>query len=708
MRSRASVTLLVAAVVAVPAFAVAGSRSAPPGRAPVPPPVIGDMPADPTNATTARFTFSASRGLRFDCRLDDGATLPCRSPVAYANLAEGDHRFSVTATRGPHRLGATTVYRWEIDTTAPPRPTFTARPSELTARRDAAFSFTSAEPDVDFACALDDAPPAACASPYRLAPADGTHSFTVLTRDRAGNGGPPAVLTWSVDATAPPAPVLEQAPEETTTATSARFAFSPPPAGARQSCQLDGGAAQPCSSPVDYADLDAGPHSFTVTARDAAGNRSVVSHEWTVAVHPDATTGPVLETGQVSATVQGTVVPRGPGAEYFFEYGRDLSYGDRTTAARATGEKTVQATLTGLAPATEYHYRFVATTCGGCPQGTRHGADRTLTTERVRTYQNPVFGGRPDPMGARPSADYYVYATGDFFPIARSNDLVHWTPAGTALTHRPAWVPQTGQWNPWAPSVIERDGPCPGTSSTSCWVMFYTGLNETLEPDVNCLGVAVATGPEGPFTDTGILDTQPASTDSADRPIGCGDEIGHSNIDPAPFVDPSTGRAYLYLSTGRNADHDWQRTLSVIPLSGDLLHAAGARQPLFTMTEPWERDVVEGPWMVHRDARYYLLYSGAGFADASYAMGYAVALSPTGPFVKPDGNPILSSTADVIGPGGGSVVVGPHGGDWLIYHGRAVLGGARTLRIDPLVWADALDPPGLTIRGPTTSPQPVP
>jgi beta-xylosidase len=311
-------------------------------------------------------------------------------------------------------------------------------------------------------------------------------------------------------------------------------------------------------------------------------------------------------------------------------------------------------------------------------------------------------------MGARTGADYYLYATGDFFPIARSDDLVHWTPAGSALTRRPVWVPQTGQWNPWAPSVIERDGPCPCTDSASCWIMFYTGLNETLDPDVNCIGVAVATTSAGPFHDTGILDTQPPSTDSSGRPIGCGDNAGHSNIDPAPFVDPVTGKGYLYLSTGRDASHEWRRTVSVIALSDDLLHAAGDRQPLFTMTEPWERDVVEGPWMVRHGDGYYLLYSGAGFLDASYAMGYALAPSPTGPFVKPAGNPILSSTSEVIGPGGGSAVVGPHGGDWLIYHARAVPGGARTLRIDPLVWYDALDPAGLTVRGPTTSPQPLP
>jgi hypothetical protein len=35
----------------------------------------------------------------------------------------------------------------------------------------------------------------------------------------------------------------------------------------------------------------------------------------------------------------------------------------------------------------------------------------------------------------------------------------------------------------------------------------------------------------------------------------------------------------------------------------------------------------------------------------------------------------------------------------------AAPGGARTVRIDPLVWDDSADPPTLTVRGPTTTRQ---
>jgi beta-xylosidase len=191
-------------------------------------------------------------------------------------------------------------------------------------------------------------------------------------------------------------------------------------------------------------------------------------------------------------------------------------------------------------------------------------------------------------------------------------------------------------------------------------------------------------------------------------PIGCGDSAGYSNIDAAPLRDPVSGKVYLYLSTGHDATGAWHRTLSVIPLSADLIHASGNRIALFAATQGWEQGIVENPWMqVHRST-YYLFYSGGNWTDASYAMGYARSSSPTGPFYKRSTNPILKSTADVIGPGGGSTTLGPHGGDWMLYHGRAYAGGPRTLRIDPVVWKDTVTPSTATVRGPTTSPQPAP
>jgi Glycosyl hydrolases family 43/CARDB len=678
----------------------------------MPPPVIGARPDDPTAATEAQFSFSHRwRGVRFTCRFDDGAPEACTSPVAFTGLAEGDHRFSVTAWRGARRLGATTVYRWTVDTTSPPAPVISNAPAALSNRRDAEFAFADRDAEATFRCAVDGAPARPCTSPQRHALGDGGHTFAVMAVDPAGNTSAPRAVEWTIDATPPPAPSIDDAPEAASGDTSARFGFTDSEAGVRFSCRLDDGPTVPCSSPVDYGDLSDGAHQFTVAARDAAGNTAGATRAWTIRLRPGAATGPPVTVQPTSATVSGTVTPNGKPTSYFVEYGTGTSYDLRSAVAPAGSQPVdvpVQVLLTGLSAATMYHYRVVATTCGGCAAGTSRGAEATLTTPPAETYTNPVYGGLADPMGLHDLGDFYTYGTGELFPVLHSTDLVHWTQVGTALSRRPAWVPQTGQWNPWAPSVLRRDGACPGTTSPACYFMYYTGLNESLATDANCIGVAISASPTGPFTDTGILDTDPSSIDAEGRPIGCGDAAGYSNIDAAPFIDPADGAGYLYLSTGHEPSGAWRRTISVIPLTADLLHAAGPRQPLFSMTQPWERDVVEGPWMTHHRNGYYLLYSGASFTDASYAMGYAYASSPTGPFVKPSSEPILKSTADVIGPGGGSVITGPRGDDWLVYHGRAAPGGARTLRIDPLVWNDAADPPSLTVRGPTTSPQPRP
>lgn len=336
-------------------------------------------------------------------------------------------------------------------------------------------------------------------------------------------------------------------------------------------------------------------------------------------------------------------------------------------------------------------------------------------------YLNPVFAQPfPDPMvldvGDRHD-EYYAYATGDLFPILRSTDLVNWTAVGTAFAQRPAWVQQSGDWHPWAPSVLEVQSACPGAPAGSdgpCFLMYYVGQHATLQPAMNCIGIAAASDPGGPFTDLGILQAAAGvPDDGSGRPIGCGDASGYSNIDPAPFVDQD-GNAYLYVSTGAACDPTnptapcpWQPTISVIPLTSDLLQAAGPRVPLFSgdpgswEQAPWS-PVVEGPWMVRRGSTYVLFYSGGDWTGR-YGMGYATSSSPTGPFTKAPENPILTDSSSVFSAGGGSLVTGPAGGDWVAYHGRAGdMSLPRELRIDPLHW-DAQGRP--SVAGPTDTPQ---
>jgi beta-xylosidase len=200
--------------------------------------------------------------------------------------------------------------------------------------------------------------------------------------------------------------------------------------------------------------------------------------------------------------------------------------------------------------------------------------------------------------------------------------------------------------------------------------------------------------------------------------VGCADDTGRGNIDPSPFIDPS-GQAYLYVSTDFalvNGNWTLDPTVSVIPLSSDLVHAAGPRTPLFS-GDPgtWEQadirtPTVEGPSVTLHNGTYYLLYSGGNWRGA-YAMGYATATSPTGPFTKSPTNPILSEATNVLSPGGGDqLVTGPHGGLWMAYAARtSSYSEPRTLHLDPFTWEPSATPGAPdtpVIHGPTAAPQP--
>ena len=103
---------------------------------------------------------------------------------------------------------------------------------------------------------------------------------------------------------------------------------------------------------------------------------------------PAVTTGTATSVSFASASLTGSVNPEGVPTTYYFQYGATLAYGAKTaveSAASGTAPQAVTAPITGLAPATTYHYRLVAASAGG----TVVGADATLTTTKT-----------PAPLGA--------------------------------------------------------------------------------------------------------------------------------------------------------------------------------------------------------------------------------------------------------------------------------------------------------------------
>jgi hypothetical protein len=103
-----------------------------------------------------------------------------------------------------------------------------------------------------------------------------TDGFDFSTREAASaSQRPQLIITYDegTDAdTTPPESTIDSGPSGTITVDSASFAFSSSEAGSAFECSLDGAAYSACTSPESYTNLSGGSHTFSVRAKDGAGN----------------------------------------------------------------------------------------------------------------------------------------------------------------------------------------------------------------------------------------------------------------------------------------------------------------------------------------------------------------------------------------------------------------------------------------------------
>ena len=303
-----------------------------------------------------------------------------------------------------------------------------------------------------------------------------------------------------------------------------------------------------------------------------------------------------------------------------------------------------------------------------------------------KTYVNPVLDENfPDPSLLKVGGLFYAYATNTRpeaagprrnMQCARSADLIHWTLLPDAMPVLPGWA-KPGRT--WAPQVRALPG--------GGYAAYFTAWDAAADQQV--VGVAVSAAPEGPFISSPLpLITQP-------------DEGGA--IDASCFLDPSGERYLVWKNDGNSRGRDtW---LWIQKLTADGLHLAGTPTKMIKQDQPWEGNLVEAPTLWKHGAKYYLFYSANAFVDCRYAVGYAVADSILGPYVKPHATPWLASTDGVCGPGGEDIVATRDGSTWMAYHTWAKGPHSyRSMSIDRLHWVG--DVP--VLDGPSHSPQPVP
>jgi hypothetical protein len=95
-------------------------------------------------------------------------------------------------------------------------------------------------------------------------------------------------------------------------------------------------------------------------------------------VPPVVITNPATYIASFSATLNGSLNPRGSTTTVYFQYGLTTSYGSATPVQTQTGNtvRAISANINGLSASTVYHFRIVAHNSGG----TSFGIDRTFTT----------------------------------------------------------------------------------------------------------------------------------------------------------------------------------------------------------------------------------------------------------------------------------------------------------------------------------------
>jgi|GEM_PF-44488 len=347
--------------------------------------------------------------------------------------------------------------------------------------------------------------------------------------------------------------------------------------------------------------------------------------------------------------------------------------------------------------------------------------------EIATLFNNPLDVAFGDPYVIYDDAigRYFMYGTGggakNGFSVYSSADLANWKNEGQVYhaSNKNGWSDSTAAWGGayWAPEVYAHKGK---------FYLFYSAQwkdNPGKELENFRIGVAVADKPTGPFIDL------------QSRPV----------FDPGyPIIDANVyfaedGRVYLYYSrccykhAVKSEVADWAKQkgwfdeieeswVYGVELKPDFSGIIG--EPVLLLRPPEKMDDAQAEWesrsvtsrevnrrwtegsftFKHGDT-YYMMYSANHFAGENYAVGYATAKSPLGPFTKAANNPVLEKNTakggEVTGTGHNSVVFLPDGRMLCVYHGRTKkTGDERVVFIDEM----GINEHGvLTVLGPTTA-----
>jgi len=281
------------------------------------------------------------------------------------------------------------------------------------------------------------------------------------------------------------------------------------------------------------------------------------------------------------------------------------------------------------------------TLCGltvGCNAAVGNDAATTNPLEIVQTYTNPLDFPLADPFVVKDGDTYYMYGTtvnakGHGFDVYVSKNMIDWTRGSKCYT------PKDSSWGShsfWAPEVVNRGNE---------WFLHFTTYNR--KEDRRNICFAKASSPLGPFEDYAgpLFD-------------------GVSVIDSHIYQDPKSGQDYIYVTPEKSTPAG----ILGAKLSADLKTVQTTPTMILTAELGWEDLWIEGTIIHEHKGTLYMMYSGSAYWESEYAIGYATALSPMGPWTKSATNPVLKKNDHVHGPGHNGLAMSPDGKELFMYY----------------------------------------
>jgi len=174
------------------------------------PPVVSFASTPAFRQTSGSIPFSASdpghpaEAITFQCGIDTTTLTDCTSPLAFSGLSLGQHTLTVVATDAAANSSAPASFAFTVETTPPTVHIDSGPDGTWVASATYAFSGTDESSAVTYQCAIDGGAATACTSPATYTGlTQGTHTFSVVAADVAGNTSTPDSRTFRYDAAAP-------------------------------------------------------------------------------------------------------------------------------------------------------------------------------------------------------------------------------------------------------------------------------------------------------------------------------------------------------------------------------------------------------------------------------------------------------------------------------------------------------------------------